>query len=242
MPEDLTSAATWAVVPAGGTGSRFSSIKDKLLAPLQGRPVLIHTLQALLNAPSVQGVVLVSSPQNQPAYRQLVETYLPDAPAQHAIGGATRRASVYNGLLALPKEAGIALIHDAARPLIDPELVENAIQTIHLTENAGAIVAAPIHDTVKQVKTSSLHVEHTLDRGLLWRVQTPQVFRLDVLLAAHRQVGPEIPVTDDAQLLELCGIGPVRIIPGDERNLKITTATDLILAEAFLQAQPAALL
>lgn len=233
--------AVWAVAPAGGSGSRFSSSEDKLLAKLQELSVLVHTLTALLQAPSLQGIVLVSSLQNQPIYRRLLQSFLPDAPIQHAIGGATRRASVYNGLLALPPETSIALIHDAARPLIDPQLVEDTIQAVQQGA-AGAIVAAPIHDTVKQVSNGSLNIKATLDRSLLWRAQTPQTFNLGLLLQAHNQTGQDVTVTDDAQLLELCGLGPVQIIPGDERNLKITTAADLILAEALLQTQPAALL
>lgn len=238
MPEHLISnnRPVWAVVPAGGSGSRFSRQQDKLLATLAGRPVLVHTLQALLDTPSIAGIVLVSSAQNQQTYQALVLEWLPNAPIRFALGGATRRDSVFAGLLALPDTAAIVAVHDAARPLIDPNTIENAIHTIQQTGNVGAIVAVPIHDTVKRARDDNQTIERTVDRSHLWRAQTPQLFNTAKLLRAHRQVPLETPVTDDAQLLELANLGPVAMVAGDERNLKITTPTDLLVAEAFLQA------
>lgn len=237
MPDLVPSSGpVWAVVPAGGSGSRFSQQQDKLLAELAGRPVLIHTVQALLSAPSVDGLVLVSSDMNQAAYQALIQQWLPDAPVHFAIGGDTRRDSVFQGLLALPSEARIVLIHDAARPLIQPEIVEASITAVR-QGNSGAIVAVPIHDTVKQTASDNRTIAQTLDRSRLWRAQTPQVFDKARLLQAHQHIAPDTPVTDDAQLMELAGLGPVTVIPGDERNLKITTPTDLLMAEAFLQTR-----
>jgi 2-C-methyl-D-erythritol 4-phosphate cytidylyltransferase len=237
MPDLVSSSGpVWAVVPAGGSGSRFSQQQDKLLAELVGRPVLIHTVQALLSAPSVDGLVLVSSDMNQAAYQTLIRQWLPDAPVHFAIGGDTRRDSVFQGLLALPGEARIVLIHDAARPLIQPEIVEASITAVR-QGNSGAIVAVPIHDTVKQTASDNRTIAQTLDRSRLWRAQTPQVFDKARLLQAHQHIAPDTPVTDDAQLMELAGLGPVTVISGDERNLKITTPTDLLMAEAFLQTR-----
>lgn len=238
MPDSTPSmnAPAWAVIPAGGSGSRFSESQDKLQALLAGCPVLIHTLQALLNVPSIQGVILVSSKQHISVYQALVQKWLPDASIQFALGGDNRRDSVYQGLLALPPEASIVVVHDAARPLIQPEPIAAAIAAVQQDQAAGAIVAVPIHDTVKQVNTTSNHIQATLDRRCLWRAQTPQVFAKHLLLKAHESISANIPITDDAQLLELADMGPVRIIPGNERNLKITTQTDLLMAEAFLQA------
>jgi 2-C-methyl-D-erythritol 4-phosphate cytidylyltransferase len=100
----------------------------------------------------------------------------------------------------------------------------------------GAVIAVPVHDTVKQVGPDQRGIERTLDRSTLWRAQTPQVFRKDAILQAHRAIAPDTPVTDDAQLMELAGLGPVVITPGAESNLKITTPGDVALAEGMLSA------
>lgn len=225
----------WSVIPAGGTGSRFSENDNKLLVSLDGIPVLFRSIQAVLAAPSIEGVVLVCHPSHQAHYQSLLAQWLPDAPIIYTEGGATRRDSVYQGLLALPSDTSIVAVHDAARPLIAPSIVEQVVQTI-AGGQIGALVAVPIQDTVKQVAPQTLTIQSTLDRSVLWRAQTPQGFNKSSLLIAHQQVAKDIPVTDDVQLMELAGLGPVVIVPGDERNLKITTLTDVMLAEAFLKA------
>jgi 2-C-methyl-D-erythritol 4-phosphate cytidylyltransferase len=238
-PEPLQREA-WAIIPAGGTGSRFSGEENKLLTPLAGVPVLVRTLRAVLSAPSIQGVVLVCHPQHQSQYQALLKAWLPDAPILYTAGGGTRRDSVYQGLLALPAQASIVAVHDAARPLIASQLIEQAVCVIR-EGHAGALVALSIQDTVKQVSPHTLVIESTLDRTVLWRAQTPQCFDKILLLQAHQQVSKEHAVTDDVQLMELAGLGPVLIVPGEERNLKITTPTDVVLAEVFLQADDCAL-
>lgn len=253
MPDAITLQpdGIWAVVPAGGNGTRYATGKDKLLVPLEGVPVLARTVMALLSVPSINGIVVVSSEANRERYQSVITNHIPKATqVQFASGGATRRESVYNGLLALPELARMVIVHDAARPLIRPALIEQAIQGVR-EGNSGAIVAIPIHDTVKetvsQPNTDPESQEHpmiraTLDRNRLWRAQTPQVFQKDVLLQAHQEIPLDIPVTDDAQLLELAGLGPVAIVPGDERNLKITRPIDVLMAEAFLKANAVPLL
>lgn len=227
MPE------AWAVIPAGGSGSRFSAIQDKLLAELAGKPVLQRTLEAFLNTSGITGIVLVASMQNLASYQALVQKQLPKANIQFILGGASRRDSVYQGLLALPASAEIVAIHDAARPLISPESIEATLNAV--AQGAiGAMIALPIVDTVKQAKPGTQIIEKTLDRALLWRAQTPQTFRKDAILQAHQTVSQETSVTDDAQLLELAGLRPIQLIPGTEQNLKITGPQDILLAEAFL--------
>jgi 2-C-methyl-D-erythritol 4-phosphate cytidylyltransferase len=235
----------WAIVPAGGSGSRYSASEDKLLANLLGRPVLQRTIEALLAVPSIRGIMIVSSLQNLEAYQALVTERCPNAPIQFTLGGATRRESVYNGLKAIPTGIGIVVVHDAARPLIRPAVVEQAIADVQQGAT-GSIVAIPIHDTIKQAIPGStaeaVTISATLDRSQLWRAQTPQVFHRALLMQAHEQISLETQVTDDAQLIELAGLGAVTLIPGEESNLKITTPSDIRMAEAFLQAEQSPLL
>ena len=228
----------WAVIPAGGTGTRFSPDENKLLVLLHGVPLLVRTLQAVLAASCIQGVVLVCHPAYQVQYQALLAQWLPDAPICFTSGGSTRRDSVYQGLLALTEDVTVVAVHDAARPLIAPEIIELAVATVQ-NGHAGALVAVPIQDTVKQVDPATRQIQTSLDRALLWRAQTPQCFDKARLLQAHHQVSPDTPVTDDVQLMELAGLGPVVVVPGDERNLKVTTPADVCLAEAFLQASAA---
>jgi 2-C-methyl-D-erythritol 4-phosphate cytidylyltransferase len=230
----------WAVMPAGGSGLRYSATEDKLLAAITGIPVLQHTITGLLAAPSISGITLVCSARNRETYQSLITRHFPNAPVHFVPGGATRRDSVYNGLNSLPPEVDIVVIHDAARPLIRSEWIEHAIAQVKQGAS-GAIVAIPVYDTLKQAQpggnTQMPCIQTTLDRSLLWRAQTPQVFNRQILMQAHTQVPHDIPVTDDAQLVELANLGKVVLIPGDERNLKITTPADIQMAEALLQAE-----
>lgn len=226
----------WAIIPASGTGSRFSPTRDKLLEPLVGIPVLVRTLQAFLDCPDITGIVMVTNPQNQLRYQDFINRCLPQNTIQWTLGGATRRDSVYQGLQALPDSASIVVIHDAARPLISPKLISQSIQSIK-EGAAGAIAALPIYDTVKRVQAGTTEIQSTLDRNELWRAQTPQTFQRDLLLQAHRQIPSESIITDDAQLMEMAGFSPVQLIPGNEANLKITNATDIALAESLLTRQ-----
>jgi 2-C-methyl-D-erythritol 4-phosphate cytidylyltransferase len=234
MPDNTAPQADiWAVVPAGGCGSRYATGRDKLLVPLEGVPILARTVLALLEVPSLTGVVVVCSAANLERYRMLLADHAPQAMVRFAVGGATRRESVYNGLLALPDSADVVVVHDAARPLVRSDLVTEVLQCV-LNGKPGAIAAIPIHDTIKEA--SGEWIGSTLDRSRLWRAQTPQVFRFSPLLQAHRRVPATESITDDAQLMELAGLGPVAIVPGDERNLKITRPLDVLMAEAFLRA------
>jgi 2-C-methyl-D-erythritol 4-phosphate cytidylyltransferase len=234
MNPALPQNKTWVIVPASGQGRRFSETENKLLLKLAGTPVLVRSVQACLSASTVQGVVLVCRQENQAVYRALLQEWLPDAPIIYASGGETRRESVERGLKALPNQESVAVIHDAARPLVPPELIDRVIQEVY-GGSTGAIAALPMRDTVKQLTENSLTVENTLDRSILWRAQTPQGFQRSLLQAAHVRIPKSVPVTDDAQLMELAGFGPIVAIPGDERNLKITTTQDIQLAEAFLK-------
>ncbi|WP_303673297.1 2-C-methyl-D-erythritol 4-phosphate cytidylyltransferase [Vampirovibrio chlorellavorus] len=236
----MSPSACWAVIPAGGTGSRFSSTQNKLLAPLAGKPVLCRTVAALLGVPDIEGIVVTASADHLETYRHLLEREFPARNLRFTTGGSSRRASVYQGLLALPNHATIALIHDAARPLIQAQTIAQALQAVQQGA-LGSVVAIPVVDTLKTVAPQGnsqgepLTITQTVDRSCFWRAQTPQVFQLETLRQAHEQVPQEAVVTDDAQLLELLNLGPLHIVPGEVSNLKITTPEDITLAEWYLQ-------
>ncbi|WP_373532095.1 2-C-methyl-D-erythritol 4-phosphate cytidylyltransferase [Vampirovibrio sp.] len=230
----MSKSACWAIVPAGGGGSRFSDKQDKLLVSLAGKPVLLRTVSALLACPGIDGVVIAASESNLSRYQALLNPHFSPQKLIFTVGGPSRRASVWQGLLALPAGVRTVVVHDAARPLIQSALIGQALQAVAQGAK-GSVVAIPVVDTIKQIDPHTGTIHQTLDRTTLWRAQTPQVFEFSALQSAHQQVPQATPVTDDAQLLELAGIGPIQIIQGAESNLKITTQEDIPLAESFLR-------
>ena len=198
----------WTIVVAGGTGSRFGGPKTQEV--LHGQRVLDWSLRAARSY--AKGVVLVVSADRLRAEH---------GRAEHVVeGGATRAESVRRGLAAVPSNAEIVLVHDAARPLATPRLFERVIEAV-LAGADAVIPAMPVVDTVKRVAGG--HVVETVDRADLVAVQTPQGFRASVLRAAHAGAHE---ATDDAALVETIG-GTVVVVDGEVRNLKLTTADDL---------------
>ena len=198
---------------------------DKLLAPLAGRPVLEHSIAAFAGHPGVGAIVIVASETNQVAIEELIEEVAPEA--RVVLGGTRRRDSVRAGLGALPR-CEFVLVHDGARPLVTTAMIDAALTGAR--EKDAAICAIQVADTVKQVDNYGFS-HRTMDRDGLMLAQTPQAFRLELLLRAHAAYADD--VTDDAMLIELMGL-PVRIVAGSPRNLKVTTPDDLVLAEALL--------
>ena len=206
------------IVPAGGSGERLGADRPKAFAVCAGRPLLEWSLEALASACD-RVVVAVPAGYEQPPDR--------------VKGGASRSASVRNALAAAP-EAAVVVVHDAARPLVTAELVERCLS--RLEDRAGAIAAAPMTNTVKEADAAG-RVLRTLDRGVLWSVQTPQVFHADVLrraLDVDEAVLAE--ASDDASLVERAG-GEVTVVPAPPENLKVTSALDLRVAETLLRAR-----
>lgn len=223
--------SSWAVVVAAGEGARFG--KAKAFVGLAGIPMIAHSLIVLAKVPAIEGVVLVVSPSQLDEGNALVEATVPSIRVEVVTGGATRQASVRAGLAAVPNDARSIVVHDAARPLVTTALVEAALAA--LSNAAGAVVAVPAHDTLKRERDGA--VTETVARDGLWRAQTPQAFRADVLRRAHQAAaGDDAEATDDAVLVERTG-EQVVIVPGDERNLKVTTPADLTIAEALLTAR-----
>ncbi len=218
-----------AIVVAGGTGKRLKSRVHKSFVRLAGRPMLGWVLQALQKAPSVRQIVIVAHPGDLDAARRLARNGRIAKLSAVVPGGDSRMASVGCGLRAVPPGTKWVLVHDAARPLVTPALIEATVKAARRAK--AAIAAVPVVPTIKQAR--GVWVEKTLDRGKLWAVQTPQVFERKLLERAHRGANGFV-ATDDAALVEAMG-KRVRLVPGSERNIKVTTPEDLIVAEALLK-------
>lgn len=222
------------IVVAGGKGRRMAKKVSKQYLDLGGRPILARTLESLAAAPMVDTIVLVV-PRGDVVYckDQIVEKYNLDKVARVVMGGRTRQESVARGLQAVEKlrlVPDVILVHDGVRPFIDPQVVARAVRT---AANFGAaLVAAPVKETIKLI-TDDGFVRQTPDRRWLVAAQTPQAFQYATLLDAHREAEKSGFVgTDDCQLVERIG-GQVIVVNGDDTNIKITTHTDLLLAQAI---------
>lgn len=226
------------IIPAAGQSTRFGGSRNKLMADLLGRPVLQRSVEVFLSARiPLQRVILACSVP--------IEGWLRDDAHMHewiaslggmlriCPGGASRAETVRHALSSVPDEIEWVAIHDAARPIVSVELIE---QTFDAARTHGAAVPAiPVPLTIKQAAGPlPAPVQHTVPRRQLWAMQTPQIMRRCDLVRAYEACPmPLEEVTDDAQLLELAG-KPVWLISGEERNLKITSAMDLKLAELWL--------
>ncbi len=217
-----------AVIVAAGTASRMGGI-DKVMAKLGGEPMILRTVRAFQNCEAVREIVVVTRP----------DLVIPIADLCHdfqkvqavIVGGDSRQASVKRGLSALSKKVKLAAIHDGARPLVSNSVIDRSIRAAH-TYSAAA-PAIPVKDTVKVVQGGI--VSTTPDRATLRAVQTPQVFDIDLLKAALTRAEEKgDQVTDDCSAVELMGMS-VRIVEGDERNIKVTTPMDLKIAELLLE-------
>lgn len=223
----------WAVVPAAGLGTRMQAQLPKQYLQLNGKTLLDATLGRLLQVPDLAGVVvaLATDDAHWPA-----SVYASDKRLTTVIGGAARADSVRCALEHLLNRTAVSdwvMVHDAARPCIRPQSLIDLLAAAR--QQAGAILARPISETVKSV--SGGVIDHTVDRQLLWTAQTPQVFRLGDLyqwLSALNQAG--ITVTDEASAAEHYGVKPA-VVKGPVDNIKITHAEDLAFAEMILAQQ-----
>ncbi|MEU2614448.1 2-C-methyl-D-erythritol 4-phosphate cytidylyltransferase [Micromonospora sp. NPDC007271] len=216
------------LVPAAGAGVRLGPGAPKALRPLAGEPLLVHVVRRIAAAPSVHTIVVAAPAADVEPVRAMLA---PIAPVIVVAGGAERQASVAAALAAVPAGPEIVLVHDAARALTPPELVESVAGAVRAGHDA-VIPVLPVVDTIKEVDAGEV-VLGTVDRSALRAVQTPQGFRRSVLAAAH--AAARDPLTDDAGLVEKQGV-PVVCVPGSEYALKVTRPFDLALAEHLLVA------
>lgn len=217
------------IIVAAGASTRTSGRELKQFRWVAGKPMLLHSLQTFMAHDDVGSVVCV-----------LPREYVADPPPWIfqcdverlliSLGGRTRTESVQHGLEDLPNEAAIALVHDAARPLIDHTMIDRVIAKAR--EGLCAVPGLPVVDTIKEVDTDG-RVVRTVDRTRLWRVQTPQAFPRDLIERAHREARKEnVSATDDAVLCERIGL-PVTMVPGSERAMKVTDESDFERIEAL---------
>lgn len=227
-----------AIIVAGGTGERTGLAQGKQLTSIAGRPVLHHAIAAFDACAVIDQIVVVVHPDRVNEYRAAaVDTVGSSKVIAVVAGGDTRQASVAAGLDAVPASADIICVHDGARPLITPEVIERALRALQETPDlSGAVVGHPAYDTLKSVDANA-GVTGTLDRSRVWVAQTPQVFRAPALRAAYAAAAADgVFGTDDASLVERIG-GAIAMVTGPRDNMKITVPEDVALAERLLQAR-----
>ncbi|UTA49146.1 2-C-methyl-D-erythritol 4-phosphate cytidylyltransferase [Simiduia sp. 21SJ11W-1] len=232
-------SALWVVVPAAGIGSRMQAAMPKQYLPLAGRTVIEHTLERLLAIESLAGLIVALHPDDAHFHHLPLSSNPRITPIT---GGAERADSVRRALSALCTKAGPddwVLVHDAARPCITPEVLNSFVARVLQSAShthCGAILAAPVADTLKRVGEGATIAE-TVDRRGLWAAQTPQMFRYQALQNALVQAqNSGLVITDEASAIEGAGLSAM-VVNGPSDNLKITRPEDLPLAELILQAQ-----
>ncbi|EKE99155.1 MULTISPECIES: 2-C-methyl-D-erythritol 4-phosphate cytidylyltransferase [unclassified Tolypothrix] len=222
------------LIPAAGLGKRMGSDRNKLLLTVRSQPIIAWTLKAAEAASSISWIGIISQPTDWDDLKAILADLKLNKPVELIAGGSTRQESVYNGLQALPEAAEQVLIHDGARCLATPDLLNACAEAIR--HCPGLIAAIPVKDTIKVVGENGI-IQSTPDRSQLWAAQTPQGFDVKLLKQCHAEgVRQGWEVTDDAALFEKCGI-EVRIVQGEETNLKVTTPQDLAIAEFILKGR-----
>lgn len=220
------------LIPAAGMGKRMGSDRNKLLLTLLEKPLLAWTLLAAEASQQISWIGIIGQAYDFAEFEEMLGEICPNKPIELIKGGDTRQESVYYGLQALPAAAERVLIHDGARCLATPQLFDRCAEA--LLSCQGLIAAIPVKDTIKVVD-GDRYIKDTPDRNHLWAAQTPQGFEVKTLKECHER-GKQLnwEVTDDAALFERCNL-PVKIVEGEETNLKITTPVDLAIAEFILR-------
>lgn len=218
-----------AIIVAAGSGRRLKLAVPKPLVKIAKLPAIIYSLKALNAQAQVKEIILVVSAANRQAIATALKRYRFKKLKSLVLGGPRRQDSVRNGLAATSVDTHWVLVHDAARPLIGRLEISKVILAAKRSQTA--ILGVPVKATIKKVKSGNF-VDQTLERNSLWEIQTPQVFKKEIILQAYQRFGRSL-VTDDAALVEKLG-QPVKIVLGSYDNIKITTKEDLLLAEAIL--------
>lgn len=224
------SEKTGIIIPAAGVGKRMKLDHPKQYHHLAGTPILIHTVRSFAQIDRVDQIVVVVPPDMLEQTVTLLSRYQL-ADIEVTAGGKRRQDSVYAGLIQIRDDIDIILVHDGARPFLQPDLIKRCIEGV---QQHGAVIAAiPVKDTLKSEKKDHL-IDGTVDREGLWQAQTPQGARKNLLLQAFTENGDR-DVTDEAGLLEFCNID-VTLVEGSEKNIKITRPEDLQLGEMIMNS------
>lgn len=235
---------TAAIILAAGSGKRMQSNVPKQYLELGGKPILYYSLKAFEESSIDEIILVVGENEEEYCREEILGKYQIKKVSKIVIGGKERYHSVYNGLAACLSSISYVLIHDGARPFISIDTIEDIIKKLPL--HKACVVGVPVKDTIKVVNDWG-EIENTPDRNKLWSVQTPQGFSFeliknayDIMMKELKEVKPgsedgKINITDDAMILEYTLKTPVKMIKGDYKNVKITTAEDILIGEAFLR-------
>ena len=219
-----------AVIVAAGTASRMGGI-DKVMAPLCGEPMIVHTVRAFQSCDAIREIVVVTRQDLVVPIMDLCHGF--DKVHSVITGGDSRQESVSMGIGALSSKVQLVAVHDGARPLISEQVIDRTVRAAHAF--GAAAPAIPVKDTVKEVAGGI--VSRTPDRSALKAAQTPQVFDIDLLKGALEKAQKEgAAVTDDCSAVERLGMS-VRMVEGDERNIKVTTPMDLMVAQLLMEEE-----
>ena len=223
-----------AIVLAAGEGRRIGGEIPKTFLPIAGRPLVLRTLDRMFAARAVENVVLVIAANEIERCQSMLraDAALRDRPWLLQAGGLTRQQSAKCGLEKIGSDTDIVIIHDGARPFVSAGLIDRCVEVA--ADKGAVVVGLPARDTVKVV-TSDHRIQSTPDRSSLWEIQTPQVFRRELIVAAHERAEKDgVQVTDDAMVVERIGT-PVYVIDGERTNFKITVREDVWLAETLIR-------
>jgi len=230
-PKNSVSPKIWLIMPAAGSGSRMRQVLPKQYLNINQIPIIEHTINIFLANPVIEQL-MICLPVDDLRFASMDVANNPRVATTS--GGGSRAQSVLNGLNALTAaDHDWVLVHDAARPCLSGQLLEQLIEQLR-NDEVGGILAMPAKDTLKQ-STSNQKIASTIDRSTIWQAQTPQMFRFGLLHSAlSNAIKQGIEITDEASSLEAMGYQP-KLVQGDARNIKITTPEDLELAEFLLQ-------
>jgi 2-C-methyl-D-erythritol 4-phosphate cytidylyltransferase len=223
---------TTAILLAAGSGSRMRSGADKALVNLSGRPVIAYSLKTLSRSPEIRQIIIVVNRNNCSGIMRLVKAGNFAKVCRIIAGGRRRQDSLASGLRVLDKRTRFVLVHDAARPFVGVKIIADCLKEAR--KSGAAVAGVPVKATIKECASGNL-VRRTLNRERLWEIQTPQVFRKELILEAFERFGRK-NVTDDANLVEKLG-KRVKIVGGTYFNIKITTPEDLVFGRAIAKAR-----
>jgi 2-C-methyl-D-erythritol 4-phosphate cytidylyltransferase len=221
-----------ALILAAGKGTRVGREKGKAFLPILEKPLLAWTLSVFESFPRIQEIIVVVPSDLKERCQQEILSPYNISKAKIVSGGTERQDSIQNGFAEIEEPCHLVVIHDGARPFLDREILEKALNSAE--KDGASVVAVPIKDTIKVGDEKGM-VQQTLDRSHLWSVQTPQAYKYDLIKQALKKARREkFYGTDDASLVERIG-RPVRIVTGSYENIKITTPDDLVFGEVILR-------
>jgi 2-C-methyl-D-erythritol 4-phosphate cytidylyltransferase len=219
-----------AIIVGAGSGTRIGSDKPKQFLEIHGKPIITHTLERFASCDAVDEIILVLPEADIEIFKQTADFFSINKISQVVAGGRTRAESVWNGLNFVSESIEIVAVHDGARPLVSADEISRTIGAA--IKNGAACLVAPVTDTIKEVTDEE--IIGTIDRSQLRRALTPQAFRAEILKKAFENTDLSESITDECYLVEKLGL-KITCVEGSPRNIKVTHAEDLILAELFLK-------